>query len=669
MEYVIKKWSLTAMLLLFGMNALFAQGVQFSASVSSTQVGIQEPFRLKFSIENASRVSDFIPPAFSGFQVVSRQQMQSTNIVNGKMSQSISFIFILEATAEGRFTIAGASARVDGNKLRSNPITITVEKSAGSPSGGNNQNVQPVAPNPFGFQPPQAQPPSPQSQSQPGILRNGEKAMDKIKKNVFVKVDVDKTNVYVGQQITATYKLYTRLPTSSQVTKVPSFTGFSAHDLKLSNPPRATMERIDGAPFKVFTIRKTMLFPLQSGALELDPVEVDNTVRLYQIQRKNRGRDPLNDIMNDPFFKDPFNSDPFNDPFFQDAFGGSNVTYHDYDYHITSKPVKIHVKPLPEAGKPADFSGAVGDFKINASLDKNKLSTDDAATLTVTVSGHGNITLVDAPKVDFPSDLESYDPKVSDKISGGNPFGGSRTFTYVIMPNAAGNFTIPPVKFAYFDPDDAKYITIETTSFALDITPGKNQKNNSANYAASDNALQPIRTGTMTWSKAGALWFGSWWYWLLLMIPVLILIALLAFKKRKKELQSNQTLLKNKRANRIALKRLTLANRFLQQNDHKAFYGEVSQAVWGYLCDKLNIPFAELSKQKAQEKLLEKQINGHTPERLFGLLDHCEMALYAGTEGHAQMKETYQNALSVITDLEQQLKGNHREPGRTAEKN
>lgn len=656
MRDVIKKWSLTGALLIVAMGTVFAQGVSFSAQASSTRVGTQEPFRLVFSVNNASHISDFQPPQFTGFQVLSQSQSQSTSIVNGQMSQSVAFIYILQGNSVGHFTIAGASARVNGDRMKSNPITITVTQSAqGSQSQGSQPQRNPApsqqtAPNPFGF----AAPSRSEPQSQPAILRNGENAMDKIKKNVFVRVDIDKTHVYVGQQITATYKLFTRLPTSSQVTKVPSFTGFSAHDLKLSNPPQATVEKIDGVPFKVFTIRKTMLFPLQSGDLTLDPVEVDNTVRMYQIQRrKSSGGDPFND----PFFKDPFGgSDPFSDPFFQDAFGGSNVTYHDYDYHISSKPVVIHVKPLPDKDKPADFNGAVGDFHITAAMDKDKFSTDDAATLTVTIAGHGNITLISAPQTDFPTDFDSYDPKITDKTDNSNPFGGSRTFTYVLMAKTAGQFTLPPVKFSYFDPVAEQYKTVSSSSFALDVTQGKDRQSTGTNYAGTSHTLQPIRTGKLAWSTSSTLGFGTWWYWLALLIPVLALVALLLTKKKRDSLNANQTLLKHKRANRVALKRLSQANHHLQKHESKAFYGEISQAVWGYLCDKLNIPFAELSKQKAQDKLAEKQVNGQTPEKLFGLLDHCEMALYAGSEGHEQMKETYQDAISVITSLEQQLK-------------
>lgn len=651
MEMVFKKWILTAACILTSISMLHAQGAQFTTNASSTHVGVGEPFRIQFTINDASRISGFQAPAFRGFEVMSQSQSQSTSIINGKVSQSITYEFVLQADAEGRYTIGGASARVDGSQMQSNPISISVEKGYAK-SNNQNQNTSPQsAPNPFGFAPPAMQK---QLQAQPGILRNGENPMEKIKKNVFVKVDVDKTNVYAGQQITATYKLFTRLPTSSQVTKVPSFTGFSSHDIKLPYPPQASIEDVNGIPFKVFIIRKTMLFPLQSGTLELDPAEVDNTVRLYQVEKQHGNNDPFDNMMNDPFFKSAFG----NDPFFQQAFGGSDVTYHDYSYNTSSPPVTIHVKPLPETGKPADFTGAVGNYTINASLDKTKFSTNQAATLKVTVSGTGNISLLSPPQVDLASNFDNYTPTITDNInSNSNPYGGSRTFTYVLMPKSAGNFTIPPIKLSYFDPTSEKYKTIETSAFALDITPGSNQNANSVNYASEGSGiLQPIRNGKLVWSRAELLGFGTWWYWLLLILPLAILIIWYLLKRKNDSLRSNQVLLKNKRANRIALKRLSLANRFLQENKPKEFYGEVSQAVWGYLCDKFNIPYAELSKQKAQEKLLEKQVNDHTPEKLFELLDNCEMALYAGSEGHEQMNTTYQDALEVVTHLEEQFK-------------
>lgn len=631
-----------------------AQATRFSVQASSTTVGVNEPFQLQYTIENASSISGFQPPDFKGFAMLSQMQSNSTSIVNGRSSQSISFIFLLQANAPGRYTIAGATARINGDKKQSDPITIVVSQTSQGNAGNNNPNpAQPAAPaNPFGQPPPGAQD---DDNSSPSLLKNGEKVDDKIRKNLFVKVDVDKTDVYEGEQITATYKLYTRLSTSSKVTKVPAFSGFSSHDIELPNPPQATIERINGTAFKVFTIRKTMLFPLQSGDLELDPVEVDNTVRLYQVNhRGGRSHDPFDDL-----FKDAFGKDPFDDPFFDDPFGDNDVSYHDYDYSLKSNPVKIHVKPLPEQDKPADFNGAVGHFGITASLDKNKLSTDDAGTLKVTINGSGNITLLNAPKINFPTDFETYDPKVSDQVNkNSNPLSGSRTFEFVFMPKAAGSYTIPPVSFSYFDPEEHAYKTVTSDALSIAVTQGKNNtgNGNSLDYALQDNEMQPIHTGKLAWNTTGRLWLASPWYWILFLLPLLVICIAWLLRTRNKKLQSDQVLLKNKRANKIARKRLSLAAQFLQKNDSKAFYEEVSKAVWGYICDKLNIPFAELGKEKTETTLLARHVSPESIQRLFALLDRCEMALYAGMSEHEKMQETYNQAAGVIGNLEEQLK-------------
>lgn len=662
-KIVMKKRGLFTALLLFlslVVSHAVAQGFRFTTKVNNTTVGLDEPFQVQFTLENASQVSGFRPPEFKGFQVLSQSQYNSTNVVNGQMSQSVSFIYVLQADAVGRYTIAGASARVNGNPERSNPITLEVVKGNNTTRNNSSNNTAPANSSPFSF--PRQQESGGGNDDIPGLLKKGEDPMGKIKKNVFVKVAVDKKDVYVGQQIIAAYKLYTRMPTSSQVTKVPAFTGFSAHDIELPNPPQATIERINGEAFKVFTIRKTMLFPLQSGTLELDPVEVDNTVRLYTINRTKpqRSDDPFADIFNDPFFKDPFGKDPFDDPMFEQAFGGGDVTYKDYNYHISSAPVKITVKPLPVADRPESFDGAVGDFSITATVDKSQLSTDDAGTLKITISGAGNITLLNAPKVDFPASFDSYDPKITDKVNkNSNPFSGSRSFEYVFMPKSAGDYTLGPVKFSYFDPEAKAYKTIESNSFNIKVTPGKNSNSGSeVDYSRAGNGLQPIHSGKLVWSRpAGGLWFGNWWHWTLMLLPLLILAGLLGYKKRQDKLNANQVLLKNKKANKVAKRRLSLAAKYLQQQNSKAFYEEISQAVWGYLSNKLNIPFAELSKERVEAGLRTKNIDGAEVQKLFGLLDNCEMALYAGRNGQEQMKDTYSYAMHIISELEERLKG------------
>ncbi len=636
----------TVLCLLAG--GLYAQNPTFETKASSTEVAVDEPFRVLFTISNASQVSGFDAPDFRGFEVLQNSQSQSISIINGHTSRELSFVFILRPTAVGRFTIAGASVRINGNPVRSNPVTITVVKGHGSTSRN-----QP---------PPQSAPSTPLPSSpqlrrlrnHPAVLQKGEDPMEKIKKNVYVKVEVDKKEVYVGQQITANYKLYTRLPTSSKVVKVPSFSGFSTHDLPVPNPLRPHLTEIGGKEYRVFTFRKTMLFPLQPGSQTLEPVEIENKVKLYTVEKSQGGGNPFSGFFNDPFFQDAFN-----DPFFRQAFGGGmQLVPHEYDYNMNSPVVKIHVKPLPEKGKPENFDNAVGEFSIKSSVDKTKLTTDDAVSFTVTISGKGNVNLLSAPDIQFPNSLESYDPKVKDDFHNTNPFGGSRSFTYVLMPNSAGSITIPAVKFSYFDPETAQYKTIQTKPHTLVVSPGKNQPEATAanSEGAATNTLLPIRTGELAWSRIGVFWFGSWWHWLLMLLPVLILILLVWWKKRRDALFADQVLLKNKKANRVALKRLSRAGKYLKQNKGKLFYEEVSHAVWGYLCNKLNIPLAELTKEKATEKLKEKNIDGTIRQSLFALLDRCEMALYAGISGHDHMESTYREAIKVISELESKLK-------------
>lgn len=629
--------------------AAFAQQVQFSSKASSTRVGVGEPFQLQYTIDNAQNISGFQPPEFHGFSILSQSQSNSTSIINGQMSQSISFLFILSATSPGNYTIPGAKARVNGNSMMSNPVSIHV--GAAGPSRPGQQPIpSPVSP---GNSP--ASGIQQELNSNPGVLKMGENARDKIKKNVFVKVDVDKKNVYVGQQITASYKLYTRLPTSSNVTKVPSYSGFSAHDLNLPNPPQATTEQLNGKTFKVFTIRKTMLFPMQSGTLELDPVEVDNTVRLYHVTKHKSSGDPFSDLFNDPFFKDPFGSDPmFDDPF------GNNVTYQDYTYNITSTPIPIHVKPLPDKGKPANFSGAVGQYSISASVDKNSLSTSDAGTLTVTVSGTGNINLLSAPAIPFPSSFESYDPKITDKINNqSNPYGGSRTFSYAFMPRAAGTYTLPPIQFSYFDPGSGTYKTVQTEPIRIAVTPGAANTEDSGVASAHlvhNNTLAPILTGDIAWDTSADSRAGQFWYWALLGLPLVLLAFMVWLRKHTQSDSSGGVPARKKKANKTALARLSTANQFLQQRKGKEFYEEVSTALWGYLCDKLDIVYAELSREKVQRALQARQVNEQDQRRLFELLDTCEMALYAASVSLGDMHSVYNTAIQLISGLEEQLK-------------
>lgn len=645
----IRKWGLALFACLGIMACATAQEFRFTTNVSSTRVAQDEPFQIQFMLENAPNVSSFQPPAFNDFEVMQGpSQVQGQSIFNGRRSEYIALIYVIQPKRVGNFTLAGATARVNGNIVRSNPVTIEVIKSAHGAV-----QAPPSSPQP-GFTPRRSAPLD--EEVSDGILRKGEDVNAKLRKNIFLKVDVDKTNLYEGEQLTATYKLYTRLPTNSSVTRVPAFKGFSAKDIELPNPPQATTERVNGQLFKVFTIRKTLLFPLQSGTLELDPVEVDNQVRLVKLVNDNNNRKKPRDIFDD-FFNDPGFKDPFNDPFFDDFFNRPEVTYEDVPYKIQSTPVRIAVKPLPVDTRPVSYNGAVGNFTMSAAIDKTSLTTDDALTLKVVIAGQGNVNLLNSPKIDVPPSFEKYDPKTTDNIEkNSNPLSGSRQFEFALMPLEAGEHTIPPVEFSYFDPAANAYKTIRSKTFTIKVSPGKQSKQDKEDFSVDKNVLIPIRKAPLLWTKDTGFVIGSFWYWLLLIIPLLVLVAGSLYRRKLQYQQVNAAMLKHRYANKAALKRLELAARYLKEGKDRAFYEETSRAVWGYLSHKLQIPFADLNKQLVQDKLASRHINGQNTNQLFELLDNCEMALYAPMHSNDKMQGTYQHAVKVISQLEEELK-------------
>lgn len=637
----LKKYLLTLLVICTAALTTVAQTFRFTTAVNTNTIGLDEMVHVQFMLENPVNLSQFTPPLFNGFVVVQGpQQMQGSSYVNGRNTEYFAFSYVLQPKQTGTFTIPGATARVDGKLVKSNPVNIEVVK------GGPGAQLPPQAQQPQQYQ--RRAFPDNRLDNQPGILRKGEDVKEKLRKNLFVRVDVDKTTVYEGEQLTATYKLYTRLPTNSSVTKVPAFKGFSARDIELPNPPQATEEIVNGERYKVFTIRKTLLFPLQSGQLELDPAEVDNQVHLVTVESAKRKR------VNDDPFRDVFGGSPFDDPFFDDPFG--NPQYEVVPYKIQSPVVKINVKPLPTEGRPASFNGAVGHFTMTATADKKDLSTDDALTLKVTIAGQGNVNLLNPPPLNIPSAFEKYDPTLSDNIDkNSNPLSGSRIFQYVLMPQEKGEHTLPPVEFSYFDPSANAYKTLLSSAFPLHIIAGKLTKREKEDFGGKTE-LGSIRTSGLRWSKNSPFFFGKPLFWILLLLPLLGVAGMAWYRKRENFRQSNVAMLKHKHANKVALKRLELAARYLREGKDKAFYEETSRATWGYLSHKLKIPMAELSKQVVQDKL-GGRLKDTTSQQLIELIDRCETALYAPVSSNEHRQDAYQQAVQVISSVEEELKG------------
>ena len=447
-------------LLIALLPGLFVSGqVKFTTVASSQEVGRGEYLQIEFVVENARQIDQLTPPEFPNFHIAQGPiQSSGMSVVNGNMSQYKALSFVLQPTRTGKFTIGGASAMVDGKHMQSNSITITVTATSSGAAGNNSPNnnngsnglFPPSMPDPFGNS-------EPEQVDREYVLKPGENIKDKIRKNLFVRVQVDKNSCYVGEPIVATYKLYSRLSSESRVTKRPSLNGFSVYDMIDPNADAVSVEKLNGKAYTVHIIRKTQLIPLQAGTIDLDPVEVENTVHFVRKAPRQDRRHSGNAI------RDLF-----------DQLADDNDLGPEVDDNITldTKPLPITVKPLPEENKPANFNGAVGKFSIEASLANKSLAAQDEGTLHVVVKGEGNLPVINAPQVAWPNGFEAFDPTAKEDVNKTvSPMRGSKSFDYLFTSRVPGHYTIPAIAFPYFDPSSQSYKTAETASLDIQIAP------------------------------------------------------------------------------------------------------------------------------------------------------------------------------------------------------
>lgn len=660
--HTLLRYSLLCLSVLASCAAL-AQNVVFSAVAGAGKMGVQDQVQVQYTIQDVNDLQSVTPSSalFKDFDIVGGPYQSwntQVSVSNGRMvqSKSLTLTYVLQPKHTGNLSVPPASAKdAAGHTYQSNAIQIQVVQ--GSLAQQQRQQQQRNY-DPFEDDDPlmallqqrqrQLQALQQQQSQQSRQPAQNEKAVD-LGKDLFIKVTVDKSKVHVGEQITASYKLYARVPMNVNISKLPSLNGFWTQDFEM---PKGNMkpveEIIDGKKYQVFTLKRSALFPQQAGNLELDPAEADGVARIIQ---QTRQRNPFGD---DPF---GMGSLLMSDPFFDDAiFGGS--AYRDVKVHLKSTPVKITVTPLPETDKPADFGDAVGNFTVSSKIDKTDISTDDVANFTLTIKGTGNLKLIQAPKLNLPNGLTSLDPQISDTITGRTTtITGSKIINYAITPNTAGDFTIPAVSFTYFDPQAGRYVTQETAPVSIHVKQGKNYKKETDSRLAIKDIHNIINTPLKKLSFDNKPLFFTVGYWSCYAAPLFAFIGLIVWRRREDELSKDIALLKNKRANKVALKRLAAAQKLLQQNQSKPFYEEVSKAIWLYLSDKLNIPLSTLSRETAWEILNSKQVPVDMQNRIENVVSNCETALYAGISGTSQMTDTYKDAVGVISKLEESFNG------------
>lgn len=648
----IQRIFITCLLIVAGIAQGFAQSASFSAVAGASKMGIQDQIQVQYVIKDVPNLKTLgpKPEITKDFAIVGGPyQSSGTNMtyINGQMtrSESITITYVLQPKRKGKLTIPSAIATDNnGDTYESNNIPIEVVD--GSLAQQRQRAYDPFNDDPFEAIRQQRQRQMQAMQQQRQQQAEPEAADVNIDKDLFIKVEVDKSKVHVGEQITASYKLYAAMPMNVSISKLPMLNGFWTQDFDMPKGKITPVEKvIDGKRYQVFTLKKSALFPQQTGTLELDPAEAEGVARIVQ---KTRQRDPFFD---DPFFNSFFMGDPIADQFF------SRMAYKDVRVTLKSKPVKIEVTPLPEEGKPEGYTGAVGDFTVTSSIDKTEMTTDDVANLKLIIKGSGNIKLIEAPALKLPNGLVAYDPAVVDTVTGRTTtISGAKTITYSITPRTPGDYDIPATDFTYFNPQTGKYITVSTQAFKLHVKPG----NNYVADAPSNKALTDIHpnhtgpVGKLNISKRPMIMTVG--YWSLYAVPLFAFIGVIVWKRREDELAKDTTLLKNRRANKVALKRLAAAKKLLDQNQRTPFYEEISKAIWLYLSDKLNIPLSSLSKENVWDALNNRNIDKQIQQETERVMNECETALYSGSGGSLQMNQTYSEAVAVISKLEESFK-------------
>jgi len=593
-------------LVVFRTGAL-SQDVSFTASVDRNQVAMGEQFELTFTLNGSTGGKNFRPPALHDFLTLSGPNTStSMQFINGVLSSSVSYSYILQPRSEGKFTIGSASIDAGGKQYQTQPITITVTKGVSQPKQ------------------------QPRTSDEADI---GQQIGD----NLFLKAIVDKPKVYQGEQVTVTYKIFTRVSIANyNITKLPAYTGFWSQDLDIPKQVQLTTEVINGKQYRVGTLKKIALFPQRSGTLEVEPMELTCVI---QVQTRRQPRD----------FFDQFFSDPF--------FGNTR----NVNYPLSSDAVKLQVLPLP-SNAPLDFKGAVGKYTLEAWLDKRQTKTNEAVTLKVKINGRGNLKLIEAPTIRFPSDIEYYDPKLSDNISAsGGIISGSRTFEYLLIPRHPGEQKIPSFSFTYFDTDKKSYMTLTSPEFTLAVEQGAEYVSASSGLSREDVKLlgediRFIKSGNISFYRKGERFIETPLFYTLLISPMVGFVGFIAFVRRREKILGDTVSLRNRRARKMALRRLSAAEKHLKQAQKEQFYHEISRALWGYVADKLGIPPSELSTDSVRLSL---QSRGVTPDHITRLLDtiaQCDFARFAPAADTLQMDMVYKQSIDLISTIESQLR-------------
>lgn len=601
------------LLIAFSLSLLVSPAQELTVRAPG-RVDVGRRFEVRYEVNG--HASDFRGPSFKGFSVLSgpnASRQQGMTIINGQVSHTSStgFTYIIQADVEGTFNIGSASCTVDGKKVTCQGFSIKVEKASTSNPGAGQQNAYGQG-----------------SQSRRQAAQQPAQSSNIDSKSLFARASISKNNPYQGEQVILTYKIYTQVSLSQyQIDKLPGNKGFWSEDLTRDGNVRQYEETVDGRRYMVAEIRRGALFAQESGKLTIEPLDLD-VLALVQRQRQRTGS--IWDLFDDPFF---------------------NPTQA-VEKHLRTNSINVHVKPLPEA--PKGFSGAVGSFNVKTETDTREVRANEAITYRLTISGAGNLMLIDAPQIEFPQVFEVYDPQINDNFTRNqNGISGSRTFEWILIPRNQGDYQIPAFNFVFFDPNTGRYVTKRVEAIPVHINKGdpkamKNVTSSKSDVKLLNTDINYIRTHPTALIPRDSQDRSPWWFWTLLFLIIGASCAAILYGRHRYAQQQDIAGMRLRRATKMARKRLKTAAAFLNSGDDNRFYEEIYKAIWGCLADKYNIQLSRLSSDTVRDCLIEKNVPEDQQNRIMQTLQKVDFARFAPGDAASRKMEIYDEALQMI---------------------
>ncbi|MCQ2329557.1 MAG: BatD family protein [Paludibacteraceae bacterium] len=613
----MKKILLSLLLIVSSIGFVSAEGVSFKASAPNS-VGAGQAFQLVYTVNETGK--DFRLPSLNGFEVLAgpyTSTSSSTTIINGKITSSkeIRYTYTIQANSQGTFTIPSASIVVDGQKYNSNALTIKVlpeDKAAAASQGGGGSSGRG------------------QGTSSAGNATSADR--------LFVRAIISRTKVMEQEAILVTYKLYSKEDiVGFEDVKLPDFKDFMVQEIELPKERGLQRESYNGSQYLTYEIYKGVLFPQHAGTLAIDRFKCVVDVRV-RVQRQSRS---------------------FFDSFFE--------SYQDVQKELSTTKTDIIVTPLPKP-KPADFSGIVGSLQMSKNVSATEVKSNQPITIKLTLTGSGNMKILNAPELNFPMDFETYEPKVTNNFkTSANGQSGTKIIEYLVIPRHNGEFTIPSASLSYFDVNSNTYKTLQTGDMNFKILKGEGEEEESGGAVLNAREQEKVEmlakdihylnTGSPNIRKPESFIVNTPFYWLSFVVMLIVTALLVILFRKQAADNANVALMKNRKANKMARKRLKIADREWRAGNREVFYDEVLKALWGYVSDKLSMPVADLNKENISASLAQRGVSEEMTVRFVELLNECEFQRYAPVgDVKTAMDKTYREAIDVISELDNQIR-------------